>query len=67
MLNGSLGQISNRATWINGFEVIDAETDDLMDLAGITITMKVARDPGGSVDHHGRAHHSRHGPCRLAL
>jgi hypothetical protein len=49
MLNGSLGQISNRATWINGFEVIDAETDDFMDLTGVTITMKVARDPGGSV------------------
>lgn len=49
MISGSLGQISNHATWINGFEVIDAETDDFMDLTGVTITMKVACDPGGSV------------------
>jgi hypothetical protein len=45
MYGGSLGQISNRATWTNGFEIIDAQTDDLMDLTGATITMKVARLP----------------------
>lgn len=45
MYGGSLGQISNRATWLNGFEIIDAQTDDLMDLTGATITMKVARLP----------------------
>lgn len=49
MYGGSLGQISNRATWQNGFEIIDAETDDLMDLTGASITMKVAREPGQSV------------------
>jgi hypothetical protein len=45
MYGGSLGQISNKATWVNGFEIIDAETDEPMDLTGATITMKVRRLP----------------------
>lgn len=49
MISGTLGQNSNRATWIDGMAVIDPETDDFMDLTGVTITMKVAREPGGSV------------------
>jgi hypothetical protein len=48
MYGGSLGQISNKATWTNGFEVVDAQTDDLMDLTGATVTMKVIRSPCGS-------------------
>lgn len=49
MYGGSLGQISNKATWANGFQIIDAETDDLMDLTGAAITMKVYRLPGRSI------------------
>lgn len=44
MYGGTLGQISNQATWENGFEIIDAATDDYMDLAGAVITLKVKRN-----------------------
>lgn len=47
MLNGTLGTVSNRATWTDGFELIDGQTDALMDLDTVAVSMKLAREPEG--------------------
>ncbi len=44
MYTGNLAAASNRADWISAFELVDDETDALVDLSAATITFEL-RDP----------------------
>lgn len=44
MYVGSLGPVSNKQTWTQVFEAIDADTGDDLDLTGASIVLEV-RDP----------------------
>lgn len=48
MLTGTLDPVSNKATWVVLYELVDADTDEAIDLSDVDeITVQI-RDPGSS-------------------
>src|SRR5262245_24065408 len=45
MLTGTLNPVSNQATWIEDFQLLDIETGDLIDISTATEIKIVVRDP----------------------
>lgn len=49
MLRGSLGQISNRATWTESGELVDDDTGELINLTGYKLEIEVETAKGSRV------------------